>query len=218
MVDIINIALLIIGIIIVLRLLRWTRKRLRLIARLKTLTREYGGKVKFLRFPLLPTRVNSPKPDAYVRILDTVYLIRLYSGGSKHHMVHFASEKFSVRYMKMALRMLASPRRPGKGIAYADSGKAFTVKSKVFVSVPMEADDKLISEAMPTKADEKRVGDDKRIEKILLFNPAPHAVSYVNDERTGIKLALVGDELYGMKIYTGSSFCAYAAEKSKKDD
>ena len=118
----------------------------------------------------------------------------------------------------MALRMLASPRRPGKGIAYADSGKAFTVKSKVFVSVPMEADDKLISEAMPTKADEKRVGDDKRIEKILLFNPAPHAVSYVNDERTGIKLALVGDELSGMKLYTGSSICAYAAEKSKKDD
>lgn len=204
MVDIINIALLIIGIIIVLRLLRWTRKRLRLIARLKTLEREYGGKVKFLKFPLLPTRVNSPNPDAYVRILDTVYLIRLYSGGSKHHMVHFASEKFSVRYMKMALRMLASPRRPGKGIAYAESGKAFTVSSKVFVSVPMEADEKLI-------------GDAKHVEKILLFNPAPHAVSYVNDERTGIKLALVGDELYGMKIYTGSSFVAYATEQSKKD-
>ena len=205
MVDIINIALLIIGIIIVLRLLRWTRKRLRLIARLKTLTREYGGKVKFLRFPLLPTRVNSPKPDAYVRILDTVYLIRLYSGGSKHCMVHFVSEKFSVRYMKIALRMLASTRRPGKGIAYAESGKAFTVKSKVFISTTMEAPEELIRDA-------------KHVEKILLFNPAPHAVSYVNAERTGIKLALIGDELYGMKIYTGSSFCAYAAEKSKKDD
>ena len=204
MVDIINIALLIIGIILVLRLSKWIRKRLRLIARLQTLEREYGGDVKFLRFPLLPTRVGSPKPDVYVRILDTVYLIRLYSGRGKHHMVHFVSEKFSVRYMKMALRMLASPRRPGKGIAYAESGKAFTVSSRVFVSVPMEAPKELI-------------GDAKRVEKILLFNPAPHAVSYVNDERTGIKLALVGDELYGMKIYTGSSFVAYATEQSKKD-
>ena len=204
MVDIINIALLIIGIILVLRLSKWIRKRLRLIARLQTLEREYGGDVKFLRFPLLPTRVGSPKPDVYIRILDTVYLIRLYSGRGKHHMVHFASEKFSVRYMKMALRMLASPRRPGKGIAYAESGKAFTVSSRVFVSVPMEAPKELI-------------GDAKRVEKILLFNPAPHAVSYVNDERTGIKLALVGDELYGMKIYTGSSFVAYATEQSKKD-
>lgn len=205
MVDIINIALLIIGIILVLRLSKWIRKRLRLIARLQTLEREYGGDVKFLRFPLLPTRVGSPKPDVYIRMLDTVYLIRLYSGRGKHHMVHFASEKFSVRYMKMALRMLASPRRPGKGIAYAESGKAFTVSSRVFVSVPMEAPKELI-------------GDAKRVEKILLFNPAPHAVSYVNDERTGIKLALVGDELYGMKIYTGSSFVAYASEQCKKDE
>ena len=204
MVDIINIALLIIGIILILRLSKWIRKRLGLVTRLQTLEREYGGEVKFLRFPLLPTRVGSPKPDVYVRILDTVYLIRLYSGRGKHHMVHFVSEKFSVRYMKMALRMLASPRRPGKGIAYAESGKAFTVSSRVFVSVPMEADEKLI-------------GDAKHVEKILLFNPAPHAVSYVNDERTGIKLALVGDELYGMKIYTGSSFVAYATEQSKKD-
>ena len=204
MVDIINIALLIIGIILILRLSKWIRKRLRLVARLQTLEREYGSEVKFLRFPLLPTRVGSPKPDVYVRILDTVYLIRLYSGRGKHHMVHFVSEKFSVRYMKMALRMLASPRRPGKGIAYAESGKAFTVSSRVFVSVPMEADEKLI-------------GDARHVEKILLFNPAPHAVSYVNDERTGIKLALVGDELYGMKIYTGSSFVAYATEQSKKD-
>lgn len=205
MVDIINIALLIIGVILILRLSKWIRKRLRLIARLQTLEREYGGDVKFLRFPLLPTRVGSPKPDVYIRILDTVYLIRLYSGRGKHHMVHFASEKFSVRYMKMALRMLASPRRPGKGIAYAESGKAFTVSSRVFVSVPMEAPKELI-------------GDAKRVEKILLFNPAPHAVSYVNDERTGIKLALVGDELYGMKIYTGSSFVAYASEQCKKDE
>ena len=205
MVDIINIALLIIGVILILRLSKWIRKRLRLIAKLQTLEKEYGGNVKFLRFPLLPTRVGSPKPDVYVRILDTVYLIRLYSGRGKHHMVHFASEKFSVRYMKMALRMLASPRRPGKGIAYAESGKAFTVSSRVFVSVPMEAPEELI-------------GDAKRVEKILLFNPAPHAVSYVNDERTGIKLALVGDELYGMKIYTGSSFVAYASEQCKKDE
>ena len=204
MVDIINIALLIIGIILILRLSKWIRKRLRLVARLQTLEKEYGGNVKFLRFPLLPTRVGSPKPDVYIRILDTVYLIRLYSGRGKHLMFHFASEKFSVRYMKMALRMLASPRRPGKGIAYAESGKAFTVSSRVFVSVPMEAPEELI-------------GDAKHVEKILLFNPAPHAVSYVNDERTGIKLALVGDELYGMKIYTGSSFVAYASEQSKKD-
>ena len=205
MIDIINLALLIIGILLILRFLKWIRKRLRLVARLKALVKEYNGKLKILRSPLLPPRLNSSKPDVYIRILDTVYLIRLYSGRGKHHMVHFASEKFSVRYMKMALRMLASPRRLGKGIAYADSAKAFTVRSKVFVSSPLEIDKQL-------------VGDAKHIEKILLFNPAPHSVSYVSEERTGIKLALTGDEIYGMKIYTGSSFVAYAQNQSKKDD
>ena len=205
MVDIINLLLLVIGCVLVLKITKYLRKRIVLICRLTKLAKEYDGKLKFTRFPLLPTRTNTTKPDAYIKILDTVYLIRLYSGGGKHYMIHFASEKFSVRYMKMALRMLASTRARGKGIAYADSRKAFTVRAKVLVSKPMETPENL-------------VGDTKRVEKILLFNPAPHAVSYVSNERTGIKLALTGDELYGMKIFTGSSFVAYASKQGQKDD
>ena len=205
MVDIIDLLLFIIGCIFLIRFIKWSRKRVVLIIRLKKLTREYSGKLKFLKFPFLPTRMNSGKPDICLRILDTVYLIRLYSGGSKHHMVHFASEKFSVRYMKMALRMLASTKRRGTGIAFVESSKAFTVRSKVYVSSPMEIPEKL-------------AGDAKQVEKRLLFNPAPHAVSFVSTERTSIKLALTGDELYGMKIFTGSSFVAYAERQSRKDD
>ena len=204
MVDIINLALLIIAIVLVIRFSKWMRKRLVLIGRLKRLCKEYNGEIKFLRFPFLPTYLNTEKPDISVRIADKVYLIRLYSGRSKYYMVHFTSERFSVRYMKMSLRRLASTKRRGTGIAYAESSKAFTVRAKVFVSKPMQIPERFQDSA-------------SRTEKILLFNPAPHAVSYVNDERTGIKLALVGDELYGMKIYTGSSFVAYATEQSKKD-
>ena len=147
--------------------------------------------------------MNSEKPDVYVKILNTVYLIRLYSGGNKHHMVHFVSERFSVRYMKMAMRMLASTRRRGTGIAYVDSGKAFTVRSKVFVAKPMIAPDELTDSSL-------------HCEKILLFNPAPHAVSYVSSEGTDIKVALTGDEVFGMKIYTGSSFTQYADTQTRR--
>ena len=147
--------------------------------------------------------MNSKKPDVYVKILNTVYLIRLYSGGNKHHMVHFVSERFSVRYMKMATRMLASTRRRGTGIAYVDSGKAFTVRSKVFVAKPMIAPDELTDSSL-------------HCEKILLFNPAPHAVSYVSSEGTDIKVALTGDEVFGMKIYTGSSFVEYADTQTRR--
>lgn len=197
MVDIINLLLLVMGCVLIVRLVLFSRKRIILLIRLMGLTKEYNGELKFLRCPFLPTRMNAEKPDIYIKILDTVYLIRLYSGGNKHHMVHFASERFSVRYMKMALRMLASPRRRATGIAYAESGKAFTVRSKVFVAKPMKSPDGLV-----------KAGD--RVQTVLLFNPAPHAVSYVLPEKTGIKVALVGDEVFGMKIFTGSSFVEYA--------
>ncbi|MBQ7343325.1 MAG: hypothetical protein IJW53_01005 [Clostridia bacterium] len=205
MVDVINLILLIVALILIVRFILWSRKRIVMIIRLKSLQRELGAEVKFLRFPLLPTRTSSQKPDLYVKILNTVYLIRLYSGGNKHHMVHFSSERFSVRYMKMAMRMLTSSKRRATGLAYVESGKAFTVSSKVFVSRPLELPDKLATE-------------DVKVEKILLFNPAPHAVSYVLPEKTGIKVALTGDEVFGMKIYTGSSFVEYAKRQAREGD
>ena len=197
MVDIINFALLITAIVFIVRFAIWSRKRIVMILKLRRLVNKHNGEMKFLRSPFLPTHLNTEKPDIYVKILNTVYLIRLYSGRSKHYMVHFASERFSVRYMKMALRMLASTRRRGTGIAYAESGKAFTVHSKVFVAKPMVIPDELNDESCHS-------------EMILLFNPAPHAVSYVSNEQTDIKVALTGDEIYGMKIHTGSSFVEYA--------
>lgn len=203
MVDIINFLLLILAIVFITRLALWMRKRIVLVLKLKKLVSRHNGELKFLRSPFLPTRMNSKKPDVYVKILNTVYLIRLYSGGNKHHMVHFVSERFSVRYMKMAMRMLASTRRRGTGIAYVDSGKAFTVRSKVFVAKPMIAPDELTDSSL-------------HCEKILLFNPAPHAVSYVSSEGTDIKVALTGDEVFGMKIYTGSSFVEYADTQTRR--
>ena len=203
MVDIINFALLVIAIVFIVRFALWTRKRIVLILKLRRLVNKHNGEMKFLRSPFLPTHLNSEKPDIYVKILDTVYLIRLYSGKSKHYMVHFASERFSVRYMKMALRMLASTRRRGTGIAYVESGKAFTVRSKVFVAKPMVIPDELTNSPL-------------HCENILLFNPAPHAVSYVSSEGTDIKVALIGDEIFGMKVYTGSSFTQYADAQARR--
>ena len=205
MVDIINVSLLVIACILLAKLLLWMRKRVVMILRLKRLARDYDAQIKFLRSPLLPMHNGSGKPDIYIKILNTVYLIRLYSGKNKHHMVHFASERFSVRYMKMALRMLTTPRRRATGIAYVESGKAFTVSARVFIAEPMQIPKELVS-------------DEDHVERILLFNPAPHAVSYVLPEKTGIKVALVGDEVHGMKVYTGSSFVEYAAKQSKRDD
>lgn len=63
------------------------------------------------------------------------------------------------------------------------------------------------------------VTGDKRIEKILLFSPAPYEVSYVTEERSTIRLAFTGDELYGYRIFTPSTFVTFIdREKRRMED
>ena len=204
MVEIINLLLLIIFSILLFRLAVWLYKRIGMIIKLYKLVREHSGKLKFLRFPFLPNTLASEKPDILVQILDTVYLIRLYSGGSGYSLIHFASEKYSVRYVKMASKWIAYRGFFGRS-AMVDVAHAFSVGAKVFVMPELK---------IPENLDCNGVN----IEKVILFNPAPNAVSYVTPEKTNIKLAFTGDELHGKKIFTGSSFVAYADRQTRKDD
>ena len=204
MVDIINLILVAVLSVVIVRLFVWLCKRIRMIFKLKRLVKEHSGEMKFLRFPFLPNSIASEKPDILVKILDTVYLIRLYSGGSSYSLVHFASESFSVRYVKMASKWVAYRGFFGRS-AMVDVAHAFSVGAKVFVMPKMKAPDELNDK-------------DTHIEKVMLFNPAPNAVSYVTPEKTNIKLAFTGDELHGMKIFTASSFVSYADRQTRKDD
>ena len=203
MVDIINVLLFIIACVLLVRFVAWTYKRIRMIRKLKRLVKEHDGELRFLKFPFLPNAFTSEKPDISVRILDTVYLIRLYSGGTKYSLVHFASEKFSVRYVKLASKWISI--RGGHGRAIVDVAHAFSVGAKVFVTPPM-------------RIPEEYEYNGLHVEKIILFNPAPNAVSYVTPEKTRIKLAFTGDEFNGMKVFTGSSFVAYADRQTRKYD
>lgn len=204
MVEIINLILFILLSILLIRLAVWLSKRVGMIVKLMKLVKEYSGELKFLRFPFLPNFLTSEKPDISVRILDTVYLIRLYSGGGGYSLVHFASEKYSVRYVKMASKWVSYRGFFGRS-AMVDVAHAFSVGAKVFVMPKLKIPDELN-------------GMSVNVEKVMLFNPAPNAVSYVTPEKTNIKLAFTGDELNGMKIFTGSSFVAYADRQTRKDD
>ena len=202
MIDIINIILVALAALILIRFCVWMYKRITLIFKLTRLAKQHSGELKFLRFPFLPTSMSSEKPDVSVKILDTVYLIRLYSGGGKNSHVHFASDKFSVRYMKMASRMVSSGR--WRTLVVMHTTQAHTVGAKVFVMPPMKTPEELEGH--------------ESVEKIMIFNPAPNAVSYVTKEKTTIKLAFTGDEMHDMKIFTASSFVSYADRQTRKDD
>ena len=205
MIDIINLILFIALVILAARLFYWLSKRIRLIIRLRSLKRDCGATIRFTRFPLLPTLFISDKPDVIVEIGNTVYLIRLYSGG-KFKFVHFASPRYSVRFTRLRVGIFAVNRRGRASIAMP-SGGTYNTDMKVFIipelSVPEE-----LENAYPQKS----------VERVMIFNPAPMEVSYVTEEKTTIKVAFTGDEFYGTRIFTSSSFVAYADRKTREKD
>ncbi len=204
MTDIINLILVITGLVLVFRFSLWFWRRSMLCIRLASLKKLCGAKITYQRFPFLPTGMASEKADIIVEILDTVYLIRLYSGGGITKFVHFASNKYSVRFSKLRTgRFVINGRIRSRFVSFADS--AFNVGTKV-----------IILPDFPIPEDDRFYG--KNVERIILFNPAPNDVSYVSEKKTSIKTAFTGDEMYGMKVFTGSSFVAYADRETRKKD
>ena len=204
MTDIINLILVIVALIFLLRFNMWFWRRVRLIVKLGELKKMCDARITYVRFPFLPNKLQSEKPDIIVEILDTVYLIRLYSGGGTTKFVHFVSPKFSVRYTKVRTgRFVIQGRIRSRFITFADS--AFNVGTKVFVHKELKDPDDFNHY-------------ERKVERVILFNPAPNEVSYVTKEKTSIKTAYTGDEMYGFKIFTASSFVAHADRATRKND
>ena len=188
----------------VCRFLAWLFRRVSLVVKLEGLKKLCDAKITYQRFPFLPTSMTSEKADITVEILDTVYLIRLYSGGGITKFVHFASPKYSVRFSRLKTgRFVINGRIRSRFVTFADS--AFNVGTRVIIlpDFPIPEDDRFFG---------------KKIERVLLFNPAPNEVSYVTEEKTSIQTAFDGDEMYGIKVFTGSSFIAYADRETRKND
>lgn len=204
MTDIINLILTLIAIGVVYRLISWIWRRASLCVKLAGLTKMCSAKITYQRFPFLPTFMSSEKADVIVEILDTVYLIRLYSGGGMTRFVHFASPNYSVRYSRVKTgRFVINGRIRSRFITFADS--AFNVGTRV-----------IILPDFPIPEDDRFYG--KKIERVLLFNPAPNEVSFVTEEKTSIRTAFEGDEMYGVKVFTGSSFISHADRETRKND
>ena len=204
MTDIINLILTIVATMYVCRFLAWLFRRVSLVVKLEGLKKLCDAKITYQRFPFLPTSMTSEKADITVEILDTVYLIRLYSGGGITKFVHFASPKYSVRFSRLKTgRFVINGRIRSRFVTFADS--AFNVGTRVIIlpDFPIPEDDRFLG---------------KKIERVLLFNPTPNEVSYVTEEKTSIQTAFEGDEMYGIKVFTGSSFIAHADRATRRND
>lgn len=170
-------------------------KRISFAFRMKRLSRIEGVEIKRLTNPLKSLVRLSKTPEYIVKIYDKIYLVRAYNGGNISNVVHFASERFTVRFSRLKTASYSSPR----GSFFSVRG--FSVGGKVIILSPIACPSELLG---------------REYTEVVVFNPAPGEVSYVIEEKTSIKVAFTGDEIYGRKIFTASTFEIFVDREARR--
>ena len=186
MTEIIEFLIAILVLLFTVRLCVTVYKRIFLIFKMRKVAALDGVTVECKKIPLLSLFTLSRTPEYVVKLPKVTYLVRTYDGGGAGSVVHFASEKFMVRFS----RMKSTTHRAARGFFTLKGG--FALGSRVKILPRLEYD-----------ADEFRGSE---IREVLIFNPAPSEVSYVLEQKTSIRVAFTGDEVYGVGIFTGTTF------------
>ena len=169
------------------RLLIFVYKRTRFLIKILSLNKLDGSEVEIeniLRF--YSPRVTK-KPICRVRVYSKWYAVRAFSGKGNFYAAHIVNERFAALFMKTggAVKVRAIGRRFAKAVT--EGSRVYFPKTVHLPALPENSDD------IPA----------------LIFNPAPRDLTYVTPERTSIKVAFTGDEVYGHKIFTASTFVNY---------
>ncbi len=197
--------LFIVSLVILYKLISFLTRRMRGIFKILALRRECGLSVRLLRSPLLTLFGTDERADAAVEIGDDVYLLRFVSGRSGRKHFHFASKRFYVTFssMRITLGALLNVGRRYK----VTRGSGYQTTSSHSVKI------------LPELRIPEEYGDGrKRIIPVLILNPAPTEVTYVTEERTAIKAAFEGDDVYGQRIFTASTFFIYADRVKRQSE
>ncbi len=198
MADIIELIITVIFLWLLFIFIGFASKRIYLIIKLTELCKYCKSNFSLHSFIFRPNWLCPEKSDIMLEILDTVYHIRLYSGGGIANSVHFANEEYSAVYIKVKGASRSVRAATANTLALSAGLNIF---AKVYYHKPL-----LINEEAG-----------KRVVRVLLLNPAPAALSYVTEEKNSIRIAFTGDEMYGMKVFTASTFATYAEREYREE-
>lgn len=205
MIELTRFIVVIIALIIIYRTAELFVRRAIAVRRIKRLGELRGVKVIFPKSPYLSLFRLSKNPDIIVDMGSKAYIIRLISGKGKLKRVHFASPEFFVVFNRTVLLTGTTGRR--FRVAKRAGHTALTLNRRTYILPPLK---------IPKEYNKRHDLDEREIIPTLIFSPAPHAVSYVTPERTSIKVAFTGDEIFGARIYTASTFERYIDRESRE--
>ena len=168
-------------------------KRAYLIRVMNRIAKIKGVTVKRRANPFLSLFRLSREAEYTVEVYGRRYAVRIYNGEGGGNAVHFANEKFTVVYSR--LKTGIAPR-----------GRFFTLRG-FSVGAKVKVLPKL------TVPEEFRGRD---FCEVILFNPAPAEVSYVVKEKTSIRVAFTGDEIFERRIFTASTFEIFIDREARR--
>ena len=197
MTKIIEFIIAVVLVFVVFGILSKLYKRINLVFRMKRLAGLDGVEIKRLTNPIKSLFSLSKSPDYIVKIYDNVYLVRTYNGGNISKVVHFASERFTVRFSRLNPVTYSAPRSRGRIF----SVRGFSLGGRVIVLPNLSSPPELLG---------------REYTEVIVFNPAPGEVSYVVEEKTSIKVAFTGDKIYGRKIFTASTFEIFVDREARR--
>ncbi len=183
-------------------------KRVFLMTKLGSLKKTANAKIKYNTLPFFSLIKLSRKPEITVEIGKKLYLIRLIGARGNNHRVHFANPEYTVT--------VKGRLSGGKGKRYVRGG----IRGLQFLPISHDGYRLKIGKVrilpkleIPENSDYRG----KTVVPVLIFNPAPHEVTYVTEEKNRVVAAFTGDEIYGQMIFTASSFASYAERGAREE-
>ena len=182
---------------IALQIIRFSRdliKRRKFVKKIKLLADEVGAKITFHQSPYKSIFKLSAKTEITFETEKAAYHIRMMTSlGFYKRILHFASPEYIVSFRRFKFVLLHA----SSNIAISHSfihQDGFNYGCKVRI--------------LPKHERVAEVEGKQNID-VFLFNPTPHTVSYVTPEKTSIRMARVDAQIYGNRVFTGSTFAEH---------
>ena len=185
-------SLIVISIMIIVKIFLFTKRRLSLLHAVLKLKKIDTVGVQITNFSALLSKKVTKKPFAKVTVGSKTYAIRLFNGKGFKHAAHIVNERYASVFLKTggATKVRTLARR---AIVTHEAARVYFPRT---VFLP------------DTKNDNGEIS-------ILLFSPAPRELTYVTEERTSIKAAFTGDEVFGFKVFTKTTFANFIDRDSR---
>ena len=190
--TLIEFALIVIAIIIAIKIFLFVKRRISLLTSILSLKKIDTVEVQITNLLALLSKRVTKKPFAKIKVSGKIYAVRLFNGKGFSHAAHIVNESYATVFMKTGGAIKV--RRFVRTVAAVHEAARVYFPRTVFLP--------------------DTTNDNGEI-PILLFSPTPRELTYVSQERTSIKAAFTGDEIFGSKVFTKKTFANFIDRDSR---